>query len=162
MVKHMGEVSIILSRLAEAENRYAEELRKLASSIRYTAALSAIFTALSKDSEKHAELYESLLKIVGETAQPRIFEEDLKLVSEAIDRHIETEKKMIEESRKLLDKVEDSRFRLLLAAIYEDEVKHHKLLVDVKDKIAKIQALTEEEFWDAVWRDSPWHGTPGG
>ncbi|MEM1509622.1 MAG: ferritin family protein [Thermofilaceae archaeon] len=161
-MKHTSEIPVILGRLSEAESNYAEELRKLASSIRYTAALSAIFTALSKDSEKHAELYESLLKIMGETAQPRLFEEDLKLVSDAIDRHIETEKKMIEESRKLLDKIEDSRIRLLLAAIYEDEVKHHKLLVDVKDKIAKIQTFTEEEFWDAVWRDSPWHGTPGG
>ncbi len=158
----MSEVPVILSRLAEAESKYAEELRKLASSIRYTAALSAIFAALSKDSEKHAELYESLLKIVGETAQPRIFNEDLKLVGEAIDRHIETERRMIEESRKLLDKIEDSRVRLLLAAIYEDEVKHHKLLTDIKDKIAKIQTLTEEEFWNAVWRDSPWHGAPGG
>lgn len=158
----MEEIAVILGRLAEAESKYAEELRKLASSIRYTAALSAIFAALSKDSEKHAELYESLLKIVSETAQPRIFNEDLKLVSEAIDRHIETERRMIEEARKLLDKIEDSRVRLLLSAIYEDEVKHHKLLTDVKDKIAKIQTLTEEEFWNEVWRDSPWHGAPGG
>lgn len=158
----MDEIPVILGRLAEAESKYAEELRKLASSIRYTAAFSAIFAALSKDSEKHAELYESLLKIVSETAQPRIFSEDLKLVSEAIDRHIETERRMIEETRRLLDKIEDSRVRLLLSAIYEDEVKHHKLLTDVKDKIAKIQTLTEEEFWNAVWKDSPWHGAPGG
>jgi len=24
------------------------------------------------------------------------------------------------------------------------------------------ETYTEEEIWDAVWRDSPWHGAPGG
>lgn len=47
-------------------------------------------------------------------------------------------------------------------AIYDDEQKHHKLLLDIKDKIAKRETLTEDVLWDLIWKDSPWHGAPGG
>jgi hypothetical protein len=51
--------------------------------------------------------------------------------------------------------------KLILGAIYSDEVEHHKVLVSVKERLAKAEVLTEQDFWDMVWRDSPWHGTPG-
>lgn len=155
-------VAQTLRKLAEAEQKYAEELRKLAESVKYATVIGAVIEAVASDSEKHARLYESMLKIVSGWHQPGLIGEDLKLVAQVIDRHIETERRMIEETRKLLTEVADSRMRLLLAAIYEDEVKHHRVLTDIKDKIAKADKLSEEEFWEAVWRDSPWHGTPGG
>lgn len=158
----MEAVAKTLQKLAEAERKYSEELRVLADSVKYATVIAAVIDAVASDSEKHARLYESMLKIVSGWHQPSLFEEDLKLVAQVIDRHIETEKRMIEETRKLLEEVSDSRMRLLLAAIYEDEVKHHRVLTDIKDKIARAKVLSEEEFWEAVWRDSPWHGTPGG
>jgi len=161
-MKPMEELASTLRRLVEAERRYSEELRKLAESIRYTTALAAVIEAVASDSEKHARLYEALTKIAVGEHQPKLWEEDLKAIGEVIDRHIETERRMIEETRKLLESVAESRMRLILSAIYEDEVRHHRVLVDIKDKIARARVLTEDEFWDAVWRDSPWHGTPGG
>lgn len=158
----MEAVTQALQRLAEAERKYAEELRRLAGSISYATVVAAVIEAIASDSEKHSRLYEAMLKIATGWHQPGMLENDLKLVAEVIDRHIETERRMIEETRSLLEKTADSRMRLLLAAIYEDEVKHHRLLVDIKEKLAKASFLTEEELWEAVWRDSPWHGTPGG
>jgi len=155
-------VAQTLRRLAEAERRYAEELRRLAQSVKYATVIGAVIDAVASDSEKHALLYEAMLKIVVGWHQPSLVKEDLKLVAQVIDQHIETERRMIEETRKLLQEVADPRIRLLLAAVYEDEVEHHRLLTDIKDKIAKADILSEEEFWEAVWRDSPWHGTPGG
>lgn len=151
-----------MRRLIEAERSYSEELRKLAESIKYTTVLAAVIEAVASDSEKHARLYEVLAKIAAGEHQARLWEEDLKAIGEVIDKHIETERRMIEETRKLLESVAEARMRLILSAIYEDEVRHHKVLLDIKDKIAKARVLTEDEFWDAVWRDSPWHGTPGG
>lgn len=161
-MKRVEAVAQTLRRLAEAERKYASELRELAGSVKYATVIAAVIDAVASDSEKHANLYEAMLKIVVGWHQPGLFEEDLNLVAKVIDRHIETERRMIEETRKLLEETADPRMRLLLAAIYEDEVKHHKLLTDIKDKIAKVRTLSEGEFWEAVWRDSPWHGTPGG
>ncbi len=158
----MGELAPTLRRLAEAERRYAEELHKLAESIRYMVPLAALLEAVALDSEKHARIYEALFKIATGASQPGLVEEDLRLLEGVIERHIETEARMIEEARGLLDSVGEARLKLLLASILEDELRHHRLLTDVRDKVAKRRVLTDAEFWDAVWRDSPWHGAPGG
>ncbi|MEM0024554.1 MAG: hypothetical protein QXJ38_04210 [Thermofilaceae archaeon] len=158
----MEELVRTLRRLAEAEKSYANELRELAKSVERIAPLSAIIEAVASDSDKHASIYEALLKIATGASQPRLAGEELELIANVIDRHIQTELKMIEESKKLLNEARDARMQLLLAAIYEDEVKHHKVLTDIKDKIARFRVLTDEEFWEQVWKDSPWHGTPGG
>jgi len=158
----MEELASTLRRLIEAERRYSEELRRLAESIGYTTVLAAVIDAVASDSEKHARLYEALARIAVGEHQPKLWEEDLRVIGEVIDRHIETERRMIEEARKLLESIAEARMRLILSAIHEDEVRHHKVLVDIRDKIARARVLTEDEFWDAVWRDSPWHGTPGG
>jgi hypothetical protein len=52
--------------------------------------------------------------------------------------------------------------KLLISAIADDESRHHKLLLDIKEKIAKPETLTEDILWEMIWKDSPWHGTPGG
>jgi len=50
----------------------------------------------------------------------------------------------------------------VLEAIYSDELEHHKLLVSIKRNIAEKEKFGEEELWDMVWKESPWHGAPGG
>ncbi|MEM4752552.1 MAG: hypothetical protein QXR55_03550, partial [Sulfolobales archaeon] len=62
----------------------------------------------------------------------------------------------------LLKTVEDDRFKLILSAIYNDEVLHHKLLLSIKRAIAEAATVTEEVVWNMVWKDSPYHGTPAG
>jgi hypothetical protein len=52
--------------------------------------------------------------------------------------------------------------KLIMEAILNDELIHHKLLLNIYEIIAKAEALTEEKMWDILWRDSPFHGTPGG
>lgn len=151
-----------LKRLAEAERKYAAELRKLSESVSYLTPLAAVIETVARDSEKHAQLYEALHSIAAGVPQPKLLESDLKAIEEAVSRHIETERRMIEESRKLFESVSEPRMQLLIAAIYEDELKHHELLKDIRDKLAKARVLTEEQFWEAVWRDSPFHGAPGG
>lgn len=89
-------------------------------------------------------------------------EEELKTLKASIEKHLEVEAKMIQLTKEWGEKVEDPRLKMILWAIHEDEVKHHRLLEDIRDKIAKRETFTEDDFWDAVWKDSPWHGTPGG
>lgn len=148
------------SKFAEMERKHAEQLRALANGLRHPA-LRAIFASISRDSEKHAELYSSLVSLLKDP-QPFISEEDLKRISEVIEVHINTEARMIAEARSALSSVEDPRMKLIIAAILDDELQHHKLLLNVKEKIAAAETLTENLLWDMIWKDSPWHGSPGG
>jgi len=94
--------------------------------------------------------------------QPFITEDELKRVVEVVKRHIETESKMLESVKLMLEETSDPRLKLLLEAIREDEAKHHALLVSIRDKLATAETLREQELWDMIWKESPWHGTPGG
>ncbi|AFH43140.1 ferritin-like domain-containing protein [Fervidicoccus fontis] len=154
------EIKKEVKEFAILEKEYAKILLELSKKIKHKA-LSSIFESLSKDSEKHATLYETISELLS-NEQPFISEEDFRLIERTINEHITTEAKMIEESRKILNNIKDPRVRLLAAIIYEDEEKHHKLLLTVKEDIAKKETFSETDFWNMVWRDSPYHGAPGG
>lgn len=144
----------------ELEERHSSELKRLASSIKHPV-LKALFTAISMDSLKHSIMYRALRELLS-TPQPFISEEDLKAISSTIRKHIETEALMLEEARRLLAVSNDPRVKLVMAAIADDEVKHHEVLKSIEKRIAELETLTEELYWNMVWKDSPWHGTPGG
>lgn len=149
-----------LREYAEMERIYAKELRDLASKVRHPL-LSAMITAISKDSEKHGLLYEALAELVAGT-QPMLSEEELKMIVDAVSKHVKSESKMISLNKTLLKEAERPEAKLILAAVLDDEVTHHKILEDIRDEIAKAETYSEEELWDAVWKESPWHGAPGG
>jgi rubrerythrin len=145
---------------ARLEEAYSEELKKLAESLRHPV-MRALFAGVAKDSEKHSLMYRSIADLLSRR-QPAISEEDLKMISDVIERHIETEAKMLEEARKLLAGSDDPRVKLIAAAIADDEGKHHAVLVSIKKRIAEAETLREYMVWDLVWKDSPWHGAPEG
>lgn len=146
--------------LVKIENTYADELRNLASIIEHPV-LRALFLSIAKDSEKHALMYEAVISVLTKT-QPFISENDLKTIKNVIKKHIETEVKMLEKARQILESIDNPQVKLIAAAIVDDEGRHHRLLVNIQDKIAEIETLTENILWEMIWRDSPWHGTPGG
>lgn len=145
---------------SELEQRYSEELRELANKLNHPV-LKALFYSIAKDSEKHSYMYRSLAELFMKT-QPFISVDELKMISSVIKRHIETEAKMLEEARRLLSQTSDPRVKLVVSAIADDEARHHALLLSIEKRIAEEETLTEQVVWDMIWRDSPWHGTPGG
>jgi rubrerythrin len=150
----------MFSDMSDKEKIYAEALLKLSEKVKHPV-LRAVFLAISQDSLKHSLLYRSLVEFLS-SVQPALTQEEYKAVIEEVDKHIETEAQMIRIARETLEKVDDPRIKLILSAILNDEVEHHKVLVDIKDKLAKIEFVSEEDLWNSIWRDSPWHGTPGG
>jgi rubrerythrin len=149
-----------LRKLALMEETYANELMKLANSIKHPV-LRSLFESIAKDSEKHALMYKAVIEVL-ESTQPFISEEDLKRVTVSINQHIETEIKMLNIALSIVSEAKDPRLKLLISAIADDESRHHKLLLNIKEKIAKPETLTEDILWEMIWKDSPWHGTPGG
>lgn len=154
------EIAELLKNMSEKEKKYAEELNNLSEKFRHPV-LQALIRGIAKDSEKHSIFYAALAKLVGDI-QPMITEEELRIIKEGLEKHIETEAEMIEFTRRLAGETSDPRQKLIFLAIYEDEVKHHKILLDIHRNIAEKEAFTEEQLWDSVWKDSPWHGAPGG
>jgi rubrerythrin len=144
----------------QLEKKYAEDLKNLAEATKHPV-LRTLFLGIAQDSLKHSMMYEAILQLTSQI-QPFITLEELKDIATTISKHIETELEMLEEARKLLSTSRDPRIKLLVAAIADDEAKHHALLLAIKKNIGEEEALTEQVYWDLVWKDSPWHGTPGG
>ncbi|MEM1644773.1 MAG: ferritin-like domain-containing protein [Ignisphaera sp.] len=146
--------------LVEMERRYSENLRILADRIKHPV-MKALLIGIANDSEKHAQFYTAIIELITKY-QPAISQEEFKILKEEIEKHIETELKMIETTKQLFTKFGDPRVKLLLMAIHEDEIKHHKVLISIRDNVTTEYVINEEDMWNAIWRDSPWHGTPGG
>ncbi len=156
----MEDLLKIAKRMIDEEKRYAEELEEVSRKIKHPV-LETLLKSIAMDSLKHSQMYSALTRLLSET-QPALSGEELKTIIEAVRKHIETESKMIELTKKLLDSVEDPKVKLIIAAIHEDEVRHHRILLDIKKNIAEKEIVSEQELWDALWKDSPWHGGSGG
>jgi hypothetical protein len=50
----------------------------------------------------------------------------------------------------------------LVSSILEDEKRHHGLLKQVLEILVKGETITEADWWDMLWKDVPFHGSPGG
>jgi len=79
-----------------------------------------------------------------------------------IEKHIRIEADLIKKISKVLPSIENEKLKLLLNAILEDEKRHHKLLKMILKILVKGETITEEEWWDMIWRNVPFHGSPGG
>ncbi|MEM4717465.1 MAG: ferritin-like domain-containing protein [Desulfurococcaceae archaeon] len=145
---------------SQLEEKYAEEIKRLGDMINHPV-LKALFHGIARDSEKHGYMYRSIAELLSKI-QPYISEKDLEEISKVIKKHVETEARMLEEARRLLLETSDPRVKLLIAAIADDEAKHHALLKSIEKRIAEEETLREDIIWDMIWKDSPWHGTPGG
>jgi rubrerythrin len=117
-------------------------------------AVSTALRGISLDSSKHAEMYRSAVALLTRTAAP-LSEDQLDLQKDTIDRHIEMEAVVIKELEKRLPSIENEKVKLLLKAILLDEHRHHKLLKTLLQILVRGEAVTEGDWWDAIWGDVP-------
>ncbi|HEX9913998.1 MAG TPA: hypothetical protein VGB32_03685 [Candidatus Bathyarchaeia archaeon] len=117
-------------------------------------AVSTALRGISLDSSKHAEMYRSAVAMLTRTAAP-LSEDQLDLQKETIERHISMEAAVIKELEKRLPGIENEKVELLLKAILLDEHRHHKLLKTLLQILVRGEAVTEGDWWDAIWGDVP-------
>ncbi|MBS7607431.1 MAG: ferritin-like domain-containing protein [Candidatus Bathyarchaeia archaeon] len=116
---------------------------------------------ISFDSMKHSEMYLAALELLTKTPQA-ITQEQLDRQRELIEKHIRIEVSLIKRISEMLPSVEDEKVKLLLNAILDDERRHHELLKKVLEVLVKGETITEEDWWNIIWRSVPFHGAPGG
>jgi len=117
----------------------------------------AVRTALrgiSLDSTKHAEMYKSAINLLSMTSIA-LNEEQLDLQKKVIESHIKMEEAVIKELEKMVPGIENEKVELLLRAILSDEIRHHKLLKTLYEIVVRGEAVTEGDWWDAIWGDVP-------
>lgn len=119
-----------------------------------------VLRAIVFDSKKHADLYNAALSI--ETVTPALTDKEYRLLKEITEKHIADEEEAITALERFMPNVKSSKISLLLESIATDEKKHHELLNKIIELIVKREAITEEDWWEILWKNVPFHGAPGG
>jgi len=124
-------------------------------------AVVGVLRGISLDSAKHAEMYASAVQL--STNVPKALkQENLDEQRKLVEKHIQLEAELIKKIDQELPKVENPKVRLLLDAILQDEKRHHGLLKQVLEILVKGETITEDDWWDVLWKNVPFHGSPGG
>jgi len=154
------ELTVFLKKQIEIENKIVKSLDKELVEIG-NPAVKGVLKGISLDSLKHAEMYRAavnLLTVVSQALTQEQLDKQILLVEE----HIRIEEELIERISKAIRSIENDKVRLLLNAILLDEKRHHELLKKVLEILVRGETITEEDWWDILWKNVPFHGAPGG
>ncbi|MFP3080753.1 MAG: hypothetical protein RXR09_04485 [Acidilobus sp.] len=147
---------------AKRELEYADRLRAT-SDRSQNAVVRLIVDAVSQDSVKHSKIYETMAAIL--IGSGVIDQAESSAVLKDLESHVAMEKESIEELQRLKEDPiikSDAVLSFLVDMLLRDESFHHALLQQIYNAIIKNITLSEQEIWDAIWRDAIYHGTPGG
>ena len=119
-----------------------------------------ILRAIAFDSQKHAGIYKAATSITAVT--PALTDQEYREIEKITQKHIVDEEKAIASLNKILPQIKDKKIKFLLESIAADERKHHELLNKMVELVVKKEAITEEDWWEILWKNVPFHGAPGG
>ena len=149
-----------LKEQVKIENKIVDSLNKSLPEID-NPTVKGVLKGVSLDSVKHAEMYASAVRLMT-TVSKALTQENLDKQKDLVERHIQMEAELIKKIGKVLPTVKDNKVKLLLKAILEDEKRHHGLLKQIQEILVKGETITEADWWDILWKDVPFHGSPGG
>jgi ribonucleotide reductase beta subunit family protein with ferritin-like domain len=124
-------------------------------------AVKGVLDAISLDSTKHALMYSSAIVLLTDVSQA-LTEENLEKQKELVTKHIQLEAQVIQKLVEALPSVQNEKVKLLLEAILSDEERHHALLTKILEILVKGETITDNDWWDMLWENVPFHGSPGG
>jgi len=159
-VSSKNELVEFLKEQVKVENKIVDSLNKSLPEID-NPTVKGVLKGVSLDSVKHAEMYASAVRLMT-TVSKALTQENLDKQKNLVERHIQMEADLIKKISKVLPTVKDNKVKLLLSAILEDEKRHHGLLKQILEILVKGETITEADWWDIIWKDVPFHGSPGG
>lgn len=155
-----GELVVFLKEQIKIENKIVESLNSALREIG-NPAVKGVLKGISLDSVKHAEMYAAAVKLLTSVSQA-LTQEHLDKQRELVKEHIRLEVELIERISEIIPNIENEKIKLLLNAILLDEKRHHELLKKVLEILVRGETITEEDWWDVLWKNVPFHGAPGG
>ena len=132
-----------------------QALRKLTNPV-----VSGILKGISLDSMKHGSIYQAAIEVAS--GPPALTQEEFDRLRETVEKHIEYEEKVMDRLQQVMRKTDNAKLRFLLESILSDEKRHHKLLNEVIRIVVRGETITEEDWWEFLWSNVPFHGAPGG
>lgn len=122
--------------------------------------VESVLKGMAFDSSKHAAIYMAAEQIVQ--VAPALTESEFNELRKVVKWHIENEDKVIKRLKDAVKRTENKRIKFLLQAIVADEERHHQLLDAIMDIVVKGETITDDEWWEMLWKNVPFHGSPGG
>jgi bacterioferritin (cytochrome b1) len=123
--------------------------------------VKGVLKGISLDSVKHAEMYTAAIDLLTSVPQA-LTEKHLDKQKDLVEKHIQMEAELIQRISEVIPSIENEKVSLLLNAILLDEKRHHELLKSVLEILVRGETITEEDWWDLLWKNVPFHGAPGG
>jgi rubrerythrin len=124
-------------------------------------AVNGTLKGISLDSLKHAQMYASAINLLTKVPKA-LTQKQLDSQKALVEKHIQIESVLIGRIGEQIPSIKDEKVKLLLNAILEDEKRHHALLQRVLEILVRGETITEEEWFEVMWRSVPFHGAPGG
>jgi bacterioferritin (cytochrome b1) len=123
--------------------------------------VKGVLKGISLDSVKHAELYSAAITLLTGVSQA-LTQENLDAQRALVEKHIQMEAELIKKIEKIMPTIENNKVKFLVNAILMDEKRHHAMLKTVLEIIVRAETITEDEWWELLWKNAPFHGAPGG
>ena len=141
----------IFKQQIELENQIVAAAEKSVSGIK-NLLVKEIILSIALDSKKHANMLSALLAIQSST-QPFISEKISKEIEENILKHIKLEEKAVQTYKELLEEIDNEQEKMIIQALYHDELRHHALLKKIYGTIVEKETLDEGEMWEFIKDD---------
>lgn len=155
-----GKLTKFLEAQIKIKNEIVKSLNDSLGEIR-NPAVKGVLKGISLDSVKHAQMYASAINLLT-SVTPALTQEHLDKQRELVEKHMRLEAELIEKISEEMPSIENKKVKLLLNAILMDEKRHHEFLKEVLEILARGETITEEDWWDILWKNVPFHGAPGG
>jgi len=152
LVKFFREQARLEEEIVKSVNKALETIKN--------SVVESILKGMALDSLKHAAIYRAAEQIVQ--VAPALTEKEFDELRKVVKWHIENEDKVIKRLEDAVKRTENKRIRFLLQAIVTDEKRHHQLLDAIMDIVVKGETITDDEWWEMLWKNVPFHGAPGG
>jgi len=144
---------------AKLEEEIVKSVNKALGTIK-NSVVESVLKGMALDSSKHAAIYRAAEQIVQ--VAPALAESEFDQLRRVVKWHIENEDKVIKRLEDAVKRTGNKRIRFLLEAIVVDEKRHHQLLDAIMDIVIKGETITDDEWWEMLWKNVPFHGAPGG
>ncbi len=123
--------------------------------------VKGVLKGISLDSTKHADMYSSAISLLTSVSQA-LTENNLKKQIALVEKHIQLEANIIKKLQDVVPSIQNEKVKLLLSTILSDELRHHALLKKVLSILVRGETITDNDWWDVLWENVPFHGAPGG
>lgn len=154
------EITKFFEKQVVLEDEIVKSISKALVNIR-NPAVKGVLRGISLDSVKHGEMYKAATELLT-TVPPALSQQEFDELLKFVKKHIDEEEKAILSMEEVMNQIEDEKVKLLLDAIFSDEQRHHELLNSVMEILVKRETISEEDWWDILWKNVPFHGAPGG